>query len=80
MPRNLERRVELLIPATNPKIANKLLHILEIQLKDTLKRYELNSKGRYIKVSNPNDPLNSQDYFENKPLKPFKGYRSNHKR
>ncbi|WRF46238.1 RNA degradosome polyphosphate kinase [Helicobacter pylori] len=71
MPRNLERRVELLVPATNPKIANKLLHILEIQLKDTLKRYELNSKGRYAKVSNPNDPLNSQDYFEKQALETF---------
>ncbi|AFI06206.1 polyphosphate kinase 1 [Helicobacter cetorum] len=69
MPRNLERRVELLIPATSPKIANKLLRILEIQLKDTMKRYELDSKGNYTRISNPNTPLNSQDYFEAQTLK-----------
>ncbi|GAA7225804.1 hypothetical protein ID0460_14370 [Helicobacter pylori] len=61
----------MLLPANDPEITNKLLSNLEIQLKDTLKRYELNSKGRYAKVSNPNDPLNSQDYFEKQALKTF---------
>ncbi|WP_104748076.1 polyphosphate kinase 1 [Helicobacter cetorum] len=68
MPRNLERRVELLVPATNNAIANKLLRILEIQLQDTTKRYELDFKGNYKKISNQNSPLNSQDYFENHPI------------
>lgn len=64
MPRNLERRIELLIPAKEPKIADKLLHILTLQLNDTLQRYELKSDGEYHKVPAKDGGLNSQYTFE----------------
>ena len=41
MPRNLERRIEILTPAVSEKIAHKLLEIVTLQLKDNLHAHEL---------------------------------------
>ncbi|STQ85257.1 RNA degradosome polyphosphate kinase [Helicobacter muridarum] len=64
MPRNLERRIELLTPATEVKIADKLLQILNLQLKDTSQRYELKSDGEYYKVPAKDVAINSQETCE----------------
>lgn len=50
MPRNLERRVEILFPVEEPKLKEKLLHILEGELKDTVKAHVLKPDGSYDKV------------------------------
>ncbi|MBQ9928988.1 MAG: RNA degradosome polyphosphate kinase [Lachnospiraceae bacterium] len=50
MPRNLERRVEILFPVEKPELRNKLMHILETQLKDTVKAHILKPDGSYEKV------------------------------
>ena len=41
MPRNLERRVEIMFPVERPELQKKLMHILEMQLKDTVKAHIL---------------------------------------
>ncbi len=64
MPRNLERRVELLVPALEDSIAEKLMQILTLQLNDTLQRYELKSDGEYYKVPAKEGGLSSQDAWE----------------
>lgn len=64
MPRNLERRVELLTPALEPHVSEKLMQILTLQLNDTLQRYELRSDGEYYKVSTNDEGLSSQDAWE----------------
>lgn len=64
MPRNLERRVELLTPAVEKNVAEKLMQILTIQMNDTLQRYELKSDGEYYKVPPKDGGLNSQEAFE----------------
>ncbi|RDU71923.1 RNA degradosome polyphosphate kinase [Helicobacter aurati] len=64
MPRNLERRIELLTPAIESNIAEKLMQILTLQLNDTLQRYELKSDGEYYKVPAKEGGLNSQDAWE----------------
>lgn len=64
MPRNLERRVEILFPVENEGLKEKLMHILEGQLKDTEKAHVLNAKGVYEKVDRRGKVLyNSQDAF-----------------
>ncbi|MCM1045055.1 MAG: RNA degradosome polyphosphate kinase [Candidatus Gastranaerophilales bacterium] len=50
MPRNLERRVEILFPVEQPELKEKLLHILQDQLRDTVKASILQPDGTYEKV------------------------------
>ncbi len=50
MPRNLERRVEILFPVEQPDLKEKVLHILQGELKDTVKAHVLNRDGSYEKV------------------------------
>lgn len=64
MPRNLERRVEILFPVENEELKEKLKHILDGQLKDTEKAHVLNAKGIYEKVDRRGKTIyNSQDAF-----------------
>lgn len=64
MPRNLERRVEILFPVENESLKEKLKHILDGQLKDTEKAHVLNAKGIYEKVDRRGKEIyNSQDAF-----------------
>ena len=50
MPRNLERRVEILFPVDSPALRQELSHILEVQLADTVKASVLMPDGTYEKV------------------------------
>lgn len=50
MPRNLDRRVEILFPVEKPQLQEKLRHILDCQLRDTEKASILQSDGSYAKV------------------------------
>lgn len=50
MPRNLERRVEILFPIEKPALQEKLKFILDSQLKDTVKAQILQPDGSYVKV------------------------------
>ncbi|MDE6168702.1 MAG: RNA degradosome polyphosphate kinase [Acetatifactor sp.] len=51
MPRNLERRVEILFPVEKPELKEELLHILQSQLRDNVKASVLGPSGAYEKVS-----------------------------
>ena len=64
MPRNLERRIEILTPSISEEIARKLLEIVTIQLKDNLQAHELQSNGEYKKLSPDQNPINAQEVFE----------------
>ncbi|TSA86026.1 polyphosphate kinase 1 [Helicobacter mehlei] len=64
MPRNLEKRVELLVPATSKAIQQKLMRILHIQLKDNVKAYELNPDGSYSKMPSVGESFNAQAFYE----------------
>lgn len=50
MPRNLERRVEIMFPIDRPELQKKLMTILQMLLKDTVKAHILTPKGTYEKV------------------------------
>lgn len=51
MPRNLDRRVEILFPVEKPQLREKLQHILERQLMDNVKASVLRADGSYSKVA-----------------------------
>lgn len=50
MPRNLERRVEILFPVDNPRLKERLLYILECLLRDNMKASVLQEDGTYEKM------------------------------
>lgn len=64
MPRNLDKRVEILFPVEDPVLKEQVKHILDIQLADTKKAHLLMPDGSYEKVDQRGkSPLNSQMYF-----------------
>ncbi len=66
MPRNLDRRVEVLFPAEDPNIIRTIRdEILEIYLKDTEKAREMLPDGSYKPVAKRTEqtPFNSQEWF-----------------
>lgn len=64
MPRNLERRVEILFPVEKEELKEELLHILKSQLRDTVKAHVLTPEGNYEKVDRRGkETFNSQEAF-----------------
>jgi polyphosphate kinase len=64
MPRNLDKRVEILFPVEDPVLKKEVKHILDIQLADTKKAHILMPDGNYEKVDQRGKAvLNSQMYF-----------------
>lgn len=64
MPRNLDKRVEILFPVEDPILQEEIYHILHIQLSDTKKAHLLMPDGHYVKVDQRGKtPLISQLYF-----------------
>lgn len=50
MPRNLERRVEILFPVIDTRLQEEVYHILDTQLKDTVKAQFMQADGSYEKL------------------------------
>jgi len=53
MPRNLDRRVELLVPVEDPACRQRLISILETCMQDNVKARRLLPDGRYERVKAP---------------------------
>ena len=69
MPRNLERRVEVLFPVEEEALKRKLKHILDTELKDTVKAHILTEDGRYVKHAvRSGKAVNSQEVFLNEAV------------
>jgi len=64
MPRNLERRVELMTPIAEPALVEKIEQILTLQLQDNQLRWELQEDGNYIKVPPLGKAINNHDILE----------------
>ncbi len=64
MPRNLERRVELLTPIFDKSIADKLIDLLILQINDSNLARELQENGEYIKVIAEKGVIDSQKQIE----------------
>ena len=64
MPRNLDKRVEILFPVENPELKKEVKHILEVQLADNMKAHILMPDGSYEKPDRRGKtPVCAQDTF-----------------
>jgi polyphosphate kinase len=61
MPRNLDRRLELLVPVEDVRSRDRLIHVLETCFADTVKGRELLGDGKYRPVQDTGRPLRSQE-------------------
>lgn len=64
MPRNLERRVEIMFPVEDKDLKEKVKHILDVQFADNTKAHLLMPDGEYSKVApGKNDKVCCQEIF-----------------
>ncbi len=64
MPRNLDRRVEIMFPVEREELKEDLRHFLKVELDDNTKAHLLQPNGDYIKIDKRGKkPLNSQKFF-----------------
>lgn len=50
MPRNLDKRVEIMFPVEDPDLKQQVIHILRVQLEDNVKAHILQPDGTYEKI------------------------------
>lgn len=64
MPRNLDKRVEIMFPVEDEGLKKQVFHILETQLEDNVKAHILKPDGTYEKIDKRGKVLmNSQEQF-----------------
>jgi len=66
MPRNLDRRVELMIPVENAAGRQRLIEIIKTHCDDTVKSWTLLSDGTYVRTASlpgKKKNINSQQFF-----------------
>jgi len=71
MPRNLERRLELMTPIYDDTLSHKLYEVLQLQLSDSLLSWRLQNNSEYKKLKLEKE-LNSQHILEVYTNKVFK--------
>lgn len=50
MPRNLDKRVEIMFPVEDENLKQQVIHILQVQLDDNVKAHVLQPDGTYEKI------------------------------
>ncbi|MGH3664736.1 MAG: RNA degradosome polyphosphate kinase [Egibacteraceae bacterium] len=60
MPRNLDRRIEVLVPVDDPALRSRLDEILDVNLADSTLAWELAPDGQWNPVAASDPPVNTQ--------------------
>ncbi len=61
MPRNLDRRVEIMVPVDNPDCRQKLMNSLFTYFQDTCNCWEMQADGSYTRTKTEKQPVRSQE-------------------
>lgn len=61
MPRNLNERLELLVPVEDPDLSARLLHILQTHVNDTESSWQMEPDGSYAPLAGKGRSLRSQE-------------------
>ena len=61
MPRNLDKRVELMFPVEDPALQDRVIASLKDELNDNMKAWEMKKSGKYKRVPREAPLLNSQE-------------------
>nr|WP_252894668.1 hypothetical protein [Veillonella denticariosi] len=61
MPRNLNERVELMVPIEDKRHKERVKGILDLYLEDSLKAHIMRADGSYGKIIDENNPISAQE-------------------
>jgi polyphosphate kinase len=67
MPRNLDRRIELLVPIEDPASRDRLIQLLQLCMRDRFQGRQLQADGSYTKLTGSHDQLShmrSQEFLQ----------------
>ncbi len=64
MTRNLDRRIEIMFPVKDQKIADKIEGVFDLLWKDNVQSWKLNGKGKYEKVQKDENVIHAHEILK----------------